>query len=84
MRIAYDRVLKNQTGTTLMQCMTITGLLYKIVATPIYFGQPALTVRDVTWMSDQAIHLAKWMAALEQVTIRHLVKCKLCQISLFF
>ncbi len=33
------------------------------------------TVRDVTWMSDQFVHLAKWMAALEQVTVRHLVKC---------
>ena len=35
------------------------------------------TVRDVTWMSDQSVHLAEWMAALEveQVTVRHLAKC---------
>ncbi len=32
-------------------------------------------VRDVTWMSDQSVHLAKWMPALEQVTVRHLVQC---------
>ena len=30
---------------------------------------------DVTWMSDQSVHLAKWMPALEQVAVRHLVKC---------
>ena len=33
------------------------------------------TVFDVTWMSDQSVHLAKWLPALEQVTARHLVKC---------
>ncbi len=33
------------------------------------------TVRDVTWMSNQSLHSAKWMAALDQVTVRHLVKC---------
>ncbi len=26
-------------------------------------------------MSDQSVHLAKWMAALEQVTVKHLVEC---------
>ncbi len=28
-----------------------------------------ISVWDVTWMSDQCVHLAKWMAALEQVTV---------------
>ena len=28
-------------------------------------------VRDVTWMSDQSVHLAKWMPAFEQVTVTH-------------
>ena len=44
---------------------------------------PLRSVRDVTWMSDQPVHLAKWMAALEQVTVRHLANCKLCQIPDF-
>ncbi len=26
-----------------------------------------LTVRDITWMNVQSVHLAKWMIALEQV-----------------
>ncbi len=25
------------------------------------------SVQDVTWMSDQSMHLAEWMGALEQV-----------------
>ncbi len=33
------------------------------------------SVWDVTWMSDQSVHLAKWLLALEQVTAWHLVKC---------
>ncbi len=33
------------------------------------------TVRDVTWMSALSVHLAKWIAALGQVTDSHLVKC---------
>ena len=33
------------------------------------------SVRDVTWMSDHSVHLAKWMPALEQVSPRHLGKC---------
>ncbi len=32
------------------------------------------TVRDVTWLGRQSVHLAKWMHALEQVTDWHLVK----------
>ena len=32
-----------------------------------------LSVRDITWISDQSIHLAKWIPGLEQVTIWHLV-----------
>ena len=31
-------------------------------------------VRDITWLSGQPVHLAKWMHALEQVTDGHLVK----------
>ena len=31
-------------------------------------------VWDITWMSDLSIHLAKWMAALEQVTVMQTVK----------
>ena len=31
-------------------------------------------VWDITWMSDQSMHLAKWIVALEQVTVMHLVK----------
>ena len=38
-----------------------------------------LSVRDVTWMSDQSVHLAKLMAALEQVTRMS----KLCKIPDF-
>ncbi len=38
-------------------------------------GHRLYTVWDVTWMSDQSVHLAKWMAVLEQVTVRHLAKC---------
>ncbi len=34
-----------------------------------------LTVWDITWMSGQSMHLAKWMVALEQVIVMHLVKC---------
>ena len=34
-----------------------------------------ISVMDVTWMSDQSVHLAEWVAALEQVTVRHLAKC---------
>ena len=34
-----------------------------------------LSVWDVTWMSDQSVHSAKWMAALEQMTVWHLAKC---------
>ena len=33
------------------------------------------TVRDVTWMSEQSVHFAKWISALEQVTVGHLAKC---------
>ncbi len=33
------------------------------------------TVRDVTWMSDQSLHSAKWRPALGQVTVSHLGKC---------
>ena len=48
------------------------------------FGHTSVThiaVWDVTWMSDQSMHLAKWMAALEQVTVRHLGKwVALCQV----
>ena len=36
------------------------------------------SVRNITWISDQSVHVAKWMPALEQVTmvtVRHLVKC---------
>ncbi len=33
-----------------------------------------LPVRDVTWLSGQSVHLAKWMHALEQVIDWHLVK----------
>ena len=36
-----------------------------------------IAVRDVTWMSDQFVHLAKWLPVLEQVTAWHLVKCPL-------
>ncbi len=40
-----------------------------------------ISVRDVTWMSDQSVHLS----ALEQVTVSHLAKCpkssEVCQIS---
>ena len=39
------------------------------------------TVRDITWMSGQSVHLTKWMHALEQVTDGHLAKCKMYQIS---
>ncbi len=39
-----------------------------------YTKQPVKSVRDVTWMSDLSIHLAKWMAALEQVTVMQTVK----------
>ncbi len=34
----------------------------------------ALTVWDITWMSDQSVHFAKWMTKLEQVTVRHLTR----------
>ncbi len=30
---------------------------------------------DITWMSEQSVHLAKWMHASERVTVWHLVKC---------
>ncbi len=49
-----------------------------------YKFQPLLLylrpVRDVSWMSDQSVHLAKWMSELEQVTARHLLikKYHLC------
>ena len=35
---------------------------------------------DITWMSDQSVHLARWTLALEQVTVFHLVKCP-CQLT---
>ncbi len=37
-------------------------------------GDLPSTVWDVTWLSGQSMHLAKWMHALEQVTAWHLVK----------
>ncbi len=40
-----------------------------------YMSSLMSTVRNVTWMSDQSLYSAKWMRALEQVTVRHLVKC---------
>ena len=43
-----------------------------------YIAQSAVkyfSVRDVTWMSVHSVHLAKWMPALEQVTLRRLGKC---------
>ncbi len=39
-----------------------------------YCSSP-LAVLDVIWMSVQSVHLTKWMAALEQVIVRHLDKC---------
>ncbi len=33
-----------------------------------------ISVWDVTWMSDQCVHLAKWIPAPEQVTVMHSVK----------
>ncbi len=32
-------------------------------------------VWDISSVSDQSMHLAKWIPALEQVTVKHLVKC---------
>ena len=43
-----------------------------------------ISVWDVTLMSDQSVALAKWMPAIEQVTVRHLVNGKMCQISDLF
>ncbi len=34
-----------------------------------------MAVREITWISDESVHLGKWMTALEQVTVGHLVKC---------
>ncbi len=34
-------------------------------------------------MSDQSLHLAKWMVAPEQVTLMHLVKSNAYQIFIF-
>ena len=47
-------------------------------ATHSSMSQPAAnrivkTVRDVTLMSDQSMHLSKWIPALEQVTVMHLI-----------
>ena len=42
---------------------------------PVQENKCLTAVRDVTWMSDQSVHLAEWMAPLEQVTVRHLAKC---------
>ncbi len=56
-------------------------MLQKIVWVGIFgYGEPHLklgvtSVRDITWISDQSVHLAEWMAALDQVTVRHLAKC---------
>ena len=35
-----------------------------------------LTVRDVTWMSADGLHLCKWIIALIQVTLSHLKVCQ--------
>ena len=54
----------------------------------LHSGCVQTTVRDVTWMSDHSVHLAKWMPALEQVTSvgDHLaIKIiKVYQICIFF
>ncbi len=47
------------------------------------FDDPT-TVRDVTWMSDHSVHLAKWMPALEQVTPMHLGTCPQSVPNLYF
>ncbi len=62
-------------------CRSWNGLLLSKCLTPIHFIRLnellicQWTVRDVTWMSDQTMHLAEWMHELGQVTVRHLDKC---------
>ncbi len=40
-----------------------------------YFRTLLRSVRDVTWISANAMHWAKWTVALVQVTLSHLNKC---------
>ncbi len=51
----------------------------QILSSLIFFllSNQQSAVRDITWLSDQSVHLAKWMHALEQVTDGHLVQCPL-------
>ena len=34
----------------------------------MYEMEMRISVRDIAWLSDLSVHLAKWMHALEQVT----------------
>ena len=40
-----------------------------------HIGMLPFAVWDITWMSHQSMHSAKWMSAPEQVTVSHLAKC---------
>ncbi len=42
------------------------------------------SVRDVTWMSANGLHLCKWTVALIQVTLSHLNKCYITHIKGMF
>ncbi len=55
-------------------------VVYSITGHAIRKGES--TVQDITRMSDQSMHLAKWTPALEQVTVRHLVNpCRVKTLS---
>ena len=60
------------TVTTIARVITTLKLPVRMAIVKVLWR---LTVRDVTWMSDQSLHSAKWRAALEQVTFSHLCKC---------
>ncbi len=56
-------------------------VVHNIQVTDCYLHKCHCPVRDVTWMSDQFVHLAEWMAALEQ-EFMELANCAKFKIAL--
>ncbi len=68
-------ILSSSWKLWVIKCRTVRSYRRIITAGLGIFFRSPLAVRDVTWMSDHSMHLAKWIPALEQVTVRHLLKC---------
>ena len=55
--------------------ITSNNILYQKGLLPNSYTMFTISsVWGITWMSDKSMHMAKWMTALEQVTVMHLVK----------